>query len=490
MDKATINKKNKRFTALAWVLAILVLAVAVPLNLIFDRLNLTADMTPNSLYSLSKTTTNYLDELDSRGITVDVYFLMELEELDNDLELLALYRTIQNYDAHPCFNLIDFDPDTDPAQLRKLNPNNKYNLSSGDFLFVYGDMVKRLPGNLLYTFGTDSEGVIQNAEFRGENLFTGYMKSVVEGELPMLYFLEGHGEVSLSSMSQLEANLQNNNYGAASLNLTISRAVPDDCRILVINNPQYDITTDEYEKIYAYTQNGGNLSVLVNPNESDTRYTNLERLLSGYCITMNYDRVTETDENRHSHKEPYAMMCNITEASEDATENLTEALLPKNNDLPTFMPYSRSFQTYYGANIATVNMDPLILTDVTARSDPFGGQQLDPKPKEGQALALAMYAVDTMRSNSKLIVFGSGDIITDEGSKQAAFINPLQLFLTSVTWMYNSDVDMNIANKERTYDTLSVKSSGEASTLIGVFAAFPILVAVAGVLIWLRRRNG
>ena len=56
--------------------------------------------------------------------------------------------------------------------------------------------------------------------------------------------------------------------------------------------------------------------------------------------------------------------------------------------------------------------------------------------------------------------------------------------------MYNSDVDMNIANKERTYDTLSVKSSGEASTLIGVFAAFPIIVAAAGVLIWLRRRNG
>ena len=46
MDKATINKKNRRFTALAWILAILVLAVAVPLNLIFDRLNLTADMTP------------------------------------------------------------------------------------------------------------------------------------------------------------------------------------------------------------------------------------------------------------------------------------------------------------------------------------------------------------------------------------------------------------------------------------------------------------
>ena len=95
-----------------------------------------------------------------------------------------------------------------------------------------------------------------------------------------------------------------------------------------------------------------------------------------------------------------------------------------------------------------------------------------------------------MRSGSKLIVFGSGDFITDMGSRQAFFINPLLLFQTSVTWMYNSDVDMNIANKQRTNDNLSVKSSGEASTLIAVFAGFPILIAAAGVLIWLRRRNG
>ena len=58
MDTNSINKKNRKFTALAWVLAILVLVVAIPLNLIFDRLNVTMDMTPNSMYSLSKTTTD------------------------------------------------------------------------------------------------------------------------------------------------------------------------------------------------------------------------------------------------------------------------------------------------------------------------------------------------------------------------------------------------------------------------------------------------
>ena len=94
-----------------------------------------------------------------------------------------------------------------------------------------------------------------------------------------------------------------------------------------------------------------------------------------------------------------------------------------------------------------------------------------------------------MRSNSKLIVFGSGDIITDEGTAQAYFINPLNLFLTSVTWMYNSDVDMNIADKERTYDSLDINSASAAKGLMALFVGFPLLVALAGVVIWLRRKD-
>ena len=104
--KTSVHAKNKRFSALALVLALLVLAVAVPVTLIFDRLGINIDMTPNSLYTLTDTTRNYLADLDARGEVVDVYFLMKMEELEDDLEVLALYRTLLAYDAYDCFNLI------------------------------------------------------------------------------------------------------------------------------------------------------------------------------------------------------------------------------------------------------------------------------------------------------------------------------------------------------------------------------------------------
>lgn len=489
MDKASITAKNKRFTALAWILAILVLAVAIPLNLIIERLNIHFDMTPNSMYTLTETTRDYLDELDAKDVTVDVYFLTKMEDLAGDLECLALYRTLLAYDEHKCFNLIDFDPDTDPETLRKINPDGIYNLSEGDFLFVCNDTVKRLPGSLMYTYQLDKNENTVSAEFRAENYFTGYMKSVVDGIVPTVYFLQGHNEVPLSKMTKLCANLGNYNYGAKELNLMTDSAIPADCCILVIASPRTDLTEVEYKKILNYTQNGGHISLLMSPDESETVYRNLELLLSNYCIGMNYDRVEETDANRHSHKDTYAMKCDIIQANAETGEDLTSALLPNVNDLPTYMPYSRSFFTIYGTNYGKLKADTLIRTQATAKSVPFGGKLLDPQTVEGQPQVLSMYVIDTEHKDSKLIVFGSSDIITDEGTSNAYFINPLQLFLTSVTWMYNSDLDMNILDKERSFDSLNVSSSAEASGLIALFVGFPILIAAVGVVIWLRRKN-
>ena len=489
MDKASITAKNKRFTALAWILAILVLIVAVPLNLIFERVNVNFDLTPNKMYTLTETTRDYLDKLDAMGKTVDVYFLTKLDDLKDDLECLALYRTLLAYKEHKCINLIDFDPDTDPESLRKINPNGIYNLSSGDFLFVYNGLVKRLPGSLMYTYQLDEDEKVVGAEFRAENYFTGYIKSVVEGITPTVYFLSGHNEVPLSEMTKLQANLGNYNYGAKELNLMTDGHIPSDCCILVIASPKTDLTEEEYNKILVYAQNGGHLSILMSPDDSDTIFMNIEKLLSNYCIGMNYNRVEETDSNRRSHSETYAMMCDIIQANSETGEDLTSALLPNVNNVLTYMPYSRSFFTIYGTNYSSLTADTLIRTRTTARSIPYGGRSLDPQTTEGEAEVLSMYVIDKEHNDSKLVVFGSSDIITDTGTGSPYFINPLQLFLTTITWMYDSDLDMSIQDKARTYDSLNVNSSGEASGLVALFIGFPALIAVIGVVVWIRRKN-
>ena len=48
---------------------------------------------------------------------------------------------------------------------------------------------------------------------------------------------------------------------------------------------------------------------------------------------------------------------------------------------------------------------------------------------------------------------------------------------------------MNISNKKRTYDSLDVNSDKEATMLMSIFIGIPAIVALAGVVVWLRRRD-
>lgn len=494
--KTSVTSKNQKYTALAWVLALLVLAVAIPVNLIVDRLNINFDMTPNSIYSLTETTESYLTKLDEQGVVVDVYFLNELVKLESDSSVLDLYETLMKYDAHESFNLISFDPDTNPELGNRINPEGIYNLKKNDFFFVYGDNVKRVQSGMIYTQeitqASDGTETVSREEFRAEPLLTGAMMSVVEGIQATVYFLEGHGEHPMSDFSKLTRNLQNFNYGCQTLNLISAESVPEDCGALIVAGPTEDITDEELDKLNAYAKTGGSVMLLMTPNSAKMSYTNISTFMSSFCIAMDYDRVYESDSARYKSGDPYTFMCDLAPSSSETDDDLTGALINgENGGLLTFMPTSRTLSKVYGTNYGTCQIDTLITAQPTAVAEPYGGTVQDFEEVTGTELTLALYSKDTLRSDAKLMVFGTAEFLTDEASdsNSSLFIIPTYLFSAGITWMQSSEVDVNIANKERAYDTLQVGSNREGYVLIAIYIAFPILIAAIGVVVWLRRKD-
>ena len=248
------NWKNTKFSSVAWIMAILVLVIAVVINMIIARLDFSWDISPNKQYSLSSTTESYLDELDQKGVTVDFYLLSKLDDLEKDTESLSLYRALLAYSAHDCINLISFDPNKDDATMEKINSDNAYTLSTGDMVFVCGDSKKRLPGSSMYRTTTDSDGNVTDESFEGENLITGTIKGVAEGYTPTVYFLTGHGEKNLDQYSTFTTNLINYNYEAKTLNLSELDAVPDDTALVLVAGPTADITDSERAKLETYLE--------------------------------------------------------------------------------------------------------------------------------------------------------------------------------------------------------------------------------------------
>jgi hypothetical protein len=152
------------------------------------------------------------------------------------------------------------------------------------------------------------------------------------------------------------------------------------------------------------------------------------------------------------------------------------------------MPASRSFFNYAGDNFSSLNICPLIQTYDTAESHEFGGNE----SFETEMIApfyLAGYSEDPTRNNSKLVVMGNAEFIDDEHLESGYTIVPLNLYLTTISWMADSNIDMNIPSRERTYDYMTLETKDDTNVVLGLMVAAPIVVALAGVLVWLKRRN-
>jgi len=113
----------------------------------------------------------------------------------------------------------------------------------------------------------------------------------------------------------------------------------------------------------------------------------------------------------------------------------------------------------------------------------------DPEETKGQEMILAEYAMDPTRNDSKIVVFGDASFISDEYVSSEYLTVPTFLFLSTITWMYNSDIDMSIADKEKTYDYMLLNSEAEANSILYVFGAAPLVIAAIGIVVWARRRN-
>lgn len=486
------NTKNKIFTSFAWIIAVLILVIAIIINIVVAKLDFNIDVSVQKLFSLSETSVEYLDELDEQGISVDMYLLMDMDELADDSSTRSLYRALVEYDQHDCVNLIDFNPNTEEAKLEEINPDGIYSLAVGDILLVNGQNKRHIVGNGMYntnTYYDDSGNVTESEEFFvGENIITSGLKAVVDGYLPAVYFLTGHGEKAMDEhYSNLSSLMTSKNYKTATLNLSDVDAVPEDAEIVIVAAPTTDITKQERDKLSAYLDEGGSISVMLSPNGGEFDYDNLQLLLDPFCLEIDYDYVYETDSNYHVSGDNTTIQCNIVEQEEDSALYADISSLIA-SEFITYMPKSRSFNIdANNPNIQSVATGTLLSSTATAVGEPYGGTY-DSDPIEGAELALAVYSEDKSRNNAKAALFGNAEFIDDTNIADVSYLSSYYVYLSSITWMANQNLDMGIGDKSAATDYLSL-TEDTAYMLVFFFIAIPVVILIVGVGIWLKRRH-
>ena len=278
----------------------LVLAVMVMLNYLGAKFYGRFYLSSQTRVQLSTRSLNVIHSLTNQ-IKVTVYYDKTDNWYPTIIALLNEYRS-----ANPKISVTTVDYVRDPAEAQKLKAQYKLGSTQNKDLVIFDceGRVKTVNGDALTQVKLEQVPNPTEREFRkkplafnGEMMFTTMLLAVVNPRPLKAYFLQGHGEPSLTENGEYDYQkfatvLAESYITTEPLQLMGNAGVPDDCNLLVLAGPEKAFSETELTKLDQYLTQGGRLFMLFN-YFSLKNATGLEPILQKWGVNVLPDTVVE-----------------------------------------------------------------------------------------------------------------------------------------------------------------------------------------------------
>lgn len=468
-------------TLIALGLAILLVLM---LNYLSYRHYYRMDWSHSRYYSLSDKTRSLLSVLTNR-IDVIVFF----QPGNNVYE--DVHNLLQEYEcACPLMRVEWVDPDRDLARTKELM--RKYQVDQANVVvFDTGGRSKYITARDItdYDYSSVQFGQMpERAAFKGEQVFSSAIQSIAESRRPIVYFLEGHGERDIDSFnrsagfSSLAQEIKRDNIDVRKLTLGEKQSIPEDCDALVIAGPDKRISEQELNLVRNYLEQKGRLLVMLDAMTQ----TGLEPLMADWGIRLADDVVVDATRTLSGRElfitkyEPHSITSKLK--NETSILYLPRSVEPAVSaeeadgapDKPRVMPLAASSEAGWAESDLTQN--PMKFDAGADRPGPVSvavAAERGPVP-----------GIDVQIRPTRVVVFGDSDFV----SNAALTGGNTDFFLSALNWLLERAELMAIAPKPVERNRLDLTDI-QLRTLHGIVViVLPLLVAVAGALVWLRRR--
>ena len=500
-------KKKKNFTnTIAFIMALLVLVIFIPINLVVSYYDKGFDMTPSKKYTLSDKTKQLI--ADNSDKHIDLYYLSKLSYFNEAeaSEFLPLYHTLTQLDGYDNIDLTCFDPNENAALAKELDPEGVLGTTECDIFVKCNNVVKKISRAKIFQQSSGGE-----KQYAGEELIAAAISICASGSLPTVYFLTGHGEKSITNSFSIYANqIKSNDYDVQELDLDKAGAIPDNAKIIYLAGPKEDITDKEKDLLNEYAENGGALSFLIDPCDTKGRFYNIENVMEKFGLILDYNYVTESlpanmlqdrdskqSENYFRVEYPAGSRYN-DEFTQDLTSDLNELISQgsyiagiANARSLTEIPEDSFPGAAYTERSSIIKNVADESGNCSTISKSMGGDEITAQQADellsGMDLDFGYYSYNKT-SGAKMVVIGTTAII-DNDVIAPSLSGTEMLALFSNTWLYDSDIQFGVGNKFNSYDRMTFKDSKEATSVMVIVYVIPALLAVIGVGVWLKRRN-
>lgn len=309
-DKTALNGRVFRsgLYSAAITAAVLVLAVLVNLLVLALPTKYTMfDLSEAGLYTLSDSSAQV-----AQGLTQDVTIYYLCETGNEDQIISKLLDKYASESSHITWEIKD--PAIYPTFAAQYGAQDA---ASGSLILVSGEQSVVLDASDLYDYDYSDYYTTGSyrVTFSGESKITSAIYRLTSGEQKHAYYTTNHGEQTLTDT--LTSALENQNLTLTGLDM-LSDSIPEDCDLLIINNPVQDFASagalvDEMSDLRGYLSRGGKLLITT---DSYNRTPNLDALLAEFGLSRTEGLVVEGDSSHSMNGYPTYLLPDYASAVE------------------------------------------------------------------------------------------------------------------------------------------------------------------------------
>lgn len=470
------NKKMLKHGSYSIAMTALMIAIVVILNLVIQEIPSKYrefDLSSQKLYTIGEQTEKILKNLKT---DVNLYYIAQDATENNDIEKL-----LEKYEEGSKHIKVE---KKDPAVYPKFaSQYTSEQLSNNSIIVECGEKNKVVDYQDMYETTVNYQTYSQQVTgFDGEGQLTSAINYVVSEDMPVLYTLTGHDELSMSE--SMKETIQKSNIEIRDLNLLTEEAVPEDTECLFIFSPKTDIAEDEAKKIISYLENGGKAIILSDYTEIEM--PNFNSVLENYGVQPENGIILEGDQDHYIAQNQYYLLPNIE--SHEINSNLSSK---SKYVLTALSPGIKSLENVRD----TIKIDSILTTSDSAYQK-TDLENMETTEKEDGDLEgpfpLAVSITEDLGDDKKtqIVYFASSAVFNDQMNATVSGAN-YELLSSSLSWLCGTEADSSVSIPSKSYDmtALMVPSSDASFWSIFVTAVVPVTILLVGFGIWLKRRK-
>ncbi|MBQ8895029.1 MAG: GldG family protein [Clostridia bacterium] len=287
--KMSFFKSRKfKYGSVATGLTVAFVAVVIIVNIIFsllaDAYSWKLDMTSYDLYSISDTTkqiVNALTKEDKIQLTV-VY-----SEEDYPEQFRESIKRFANLSDN--IEVTYVDPDVNPQVLTSFGA--EFSITEGAIVVENGDRKRVIAFEDMYEQDTSTG----NMTYKIEDCLASGVLYVTKEEIPLVYFVTGHGEEGYDAMMSLIAN---NGADVQEVKLSQLSEFDDMARVMIICGPTIDYSQSEIRQLQDFLANDYNYErdMFYFSDPDSPKLPNLEAFLAEWGFELEDNIVLESDD--------------------------------------------------------------------------------------------------------------------------------------------------------------------------------------------------